>query len=221
VRLLVVEDSPRLNAALVAGLRATGRVVDSAADGKEALNFLAANLYEVVVLDLALPRVDGVAVLRQMRRDDRRCRVLILSARDQVSDRIDALNLGADDYLVKPFDFGELNARVTALGRRQYGETLTALTIGLLTVDITARIARVAARPLPLSPKEFGLLELLVRNRGRWLSRAMVFKHLYDSTSDSSEHVVEVLLSTLRAKLRQAGIESLVETRRGYGYSIA
>lgn len=221
MRVLLVEDSERLSAAVARGLRATGLSVDCAADGESALQFEHRYPYEVIVLDLMLPGVSGFEVLRHLRDHGSRARVLVLSARDQVTDRVSCLNLGADDYLIKPFAFDELVARVLALGRRRIGETSPVLRAGELTIDTAARVALLGNDALALAPKEYALLETLLRSRGRCLSRAELFERLYDSRSDSSDRVIEVIVSTLRAKLARAGCGDLIETRRGFGYYVA
>lgn len=221
MRVLIVEDSERLNAAVTRGLRAGGLTVDSATDGESALRFARGYPYEVIVLDLMLPKLSGFDVLRHLRNDQSPARVLVLSARDQVTDRVSCLNLGADDYLVKPFAFEELFARVLALGRRRAGEMEPILRVGELTVDTVARVASIGREALALAPKEYALLETLVRARGRCMSRAELFERLYDSRSDSSDRVIEVIVSTLRAKLERAGCDGLIETRRGFGYCVA
>lgn len=220
MRLLVVDDSERLRAALATGLAGSGFAVDQAADGRAALPFLEAYAYDVVVLDLMMPHLDGLDVLREIRRRDLQCRVLVLSARDQISDRVQALDLGADDYLVKPFAFEELRARVQALGRRRFGERTPNLCLGALEVDTVAQSVRVDQQSVALTPKEYALLVLLVRHRGRPLSREFLFEHLYASDSTASDKVVEVLMSTLRGKLGKAGLVDLIETRRGFGYVV-
>ncbi|MFZ0501817.1 MAG: response regulator transcription factor [Steroidobacteraceae bacterium] len=221
MRVLLVEDSARLNAAVARGLRAAGFSVDCAADGESALEFEHRYPYEVIVLDLLLPTLSGFEVLRRLRERESPARVLILSARDQVGDRVSCLNLGADDYLVKPFAFDELVARVLALARRRIGETSPVLRVGGLAVDTAARLVLVGTEALALAPKEYALLETLVRSRGRCMSRAELFEHLYDSRSDSSDRVIEVIVSTLRTKLARAGCSDLIETRRGFGYYVA
>jgi two-component system copper resistance phosphate regulon response regulator CusR len=221
MRVLIVEDSERLNAAVARGLRAAGLTVDCAADGESALQFERRYPYEVIVLDLMLSKLSGFEVLRHLRECESRTRVLVLSARDQVTDRVSCLNLGADDYLVKPFAFDELVARVLALGRRRTGETNLVLRVGKLTIDTAARVAVIGTDALPLAPKEYALLETLVRSRGRCMSRAELFERLYDSESESSDRVIEVIVSTLRAKLERAGCNDLIETRRGFGYCVA
>ena len=217
MRILVVEDSPRLGSTLASGLTRDGHPSDLAADGVAALAFLERYPYDVIVLDLMLPRVDGLQVLKTLRLRGIDSRVLVLSARDQVDDRVQALNLGADDYLTKPFSYEELLARLYALLRRG-GQGDVKLRVGTLELDPHARLAQVDQQPLALTPKEFALLELLLRERGRVLSRTAIFERLYDATSASSDKVVEVVLSTLRAKLARAGVGDLIGTRRGFGY---
>jgi len=220
MRLLLVEDSTRLSAALTYDFRREGFAVDHAADGLAALRQLEAYEYDVMILDLMLPRVGGLEVLRTLRASKAPTRVLVLSARDQIEDRVTALNLGADDYLVKPFDLAELKARTLALLRRRYGETSGVLAHGELTLDTNARLATVRGSPLPLSPKEYALLETLLRHRGRSFTRVALFERLYDGLSDASDGVVAVIVSTLRSKLASAGIHELIETRRGFGYRV-
>jgi DNA-binding response OmpR family regulator len=220
MKLLLVEDSTRLSAALTYDFRREGFAVDHAADGLAALRQLEAHEYDVMILDLMLPRVGGLEVLRALRASQAPTRVLVLSARDQIEDRVTALNLGADDYLVKPFDLAELKARTLALLRRRYGETSGVLSHGELTLDTNARLATVRGSPLPLSPKEYALLETLLRQRGKNFTRVALFERLYDGLSDASDGVVAVIVSTLRSKLANAGIHELIETRRGFGYRV-
>jgi two-component system copper resistance phosphate regulon response regulator CusR len=220
VRLLIVEDSPTLGRDLSAALVRDGHVVDLAVDGEQALHFLASYHYDVVTLDLMMPKLDGWSVLQRLQGRGGSPRVLVLSARDQVGDRVEALNLGADDYMIKPFAYAELLARLHALGRRNEGAA-PVLQAGSLEVDPRARLARVNGVVLALSPKEYGLLETLMGQRGRVLSRSALFESLYDARSEASDKVIEVLVSTLRTKLAHAGIPDLIETRRGFGYVVA
>ena len=220
MKLLLVEDSARLSAALAAGFRGEGFAVDHAADGRTALEYLRVHEYDVLILDLMLPQVPGLEVLRALRAAQTPTRVLVLSARDQIEDRVTALNLGADDYLLKPFDFAELKARVLALLRRRYGEISGKLTCGELVLDTNARVASSRGAPLPLTPKEYALLETLLRHRGRSFTRGALFERLYDGLSDASDRVIEVVVSTLRTKLDKAGLPALIETRRGFGYRV-
>lgn len=219
MRLLVVEDSPNLGRDLREALARDGHAVDLAADGARAQQFLSSFDYDAMVLDLMMPRVDGWGVLRWLQGREPRPRVLVLSARDQVSDRVDALNLGADDYMIKPFAYDELVARLLALARRS-SPSAPVLRIDGLEIDPRARHARIDGQALALTPKEYALLEALCSERGRVFTRSALFERLYDARSESSDKVIEVLVSTLRAKLSRAGISNLVETRRGYGYVV-
>jgi two-component system copper resistance phosphate regulon response regulator CusR len=221
MRLLIVEDSAPLSAALLASLQREGYVCDHAGDGEAAIRFVERYDYDLLVLDLMLPRLDGFAVLHAVRQRSHPTWVLVLSARDQVADRVAALDSGASDYLVKPFALDELLARLRALSRRPTDNPRPILTHGDLHLEILSRVARWRGADLQLSPKEFALLELLLRSRGRVLSRTQIFEKLYESASNSSDKAVEVIMSTLRAKLAKAGAGDPVQTRRGFGYVIA
>lgn len=221
MRVLVVDDSERVRKALTSGLHAHGLAVETAGDGAEAMKLLDSLQYDVMVLDLMMPKMDGIQLLKALKGRPVKPRILVLSARDQVQDRVDALNLGADDYLVKPFAFEEVLARINALSRRGAGEVSPILVHGRLQVDTAGRLARIDDEALPLTPKEYSLLELLLRRRGHVMSRGAIFEQLYESTSASSDVVIEVLISTLRAKLARAGLPELIETRRGFGYVIS
>jgi len=220
MRLLIVEDSPTLAASLQTTLEQDGHACDHAGDGEQAIAFLAGHDYDLLVLDWMLPRRDGLQVLKALRGSGSRARVLMLSARDTVADRVAALDAGADDYLIKPFALDELQARVRALARRGRDGGDTVLELDGLQVDTGARRARWQGVDLQLSPKEYALLELLLRERGKVLSRPAIFDRLYDSASESSDKVVEVILSTLRGKLARAGAPDPIHTRRGFGYVI-
>jgi DNA-binding response OmpR family regulator len=220
MRVLVVDDSERLRETLAAGLRADGMVVETAVDGTQALAQMAGAEFDVVVLDIVMPRGDGRSVLQRTRSWRRKPRILVLSALDHISDRVEALDLGADDYLVKPFAFDEVRARIRALARRPLQDASPVLEVGELSIDAGARVARAGGATLRLTPKEYALLELLVRRRGHVLSRAAIFGQIYQSDSDASDSVIEVLMSTLRGKLAAAGLPRLIETRRGFGYVV-
>ena len=220
MRLLIVEDSQTLADTLRATLSEEGHVCDHAGDGDSALHYLATHGYDLLVLDWMLPGRDGLSVLKTLRQSGAPTQVLMLSARDTVADRVAALDAGADDYLVKPFALDELLARVRALARRPREGGSERLHWDALHVDTHARRARWQGHDLQLSPKEYALLELLLRQRGRVLTRQMIFARLYDSASDASDKVVEVILSTLRSKLGKAGVPDPIATRRGFGYVI-
>lgn len=220
MRLLIVEDSALLLSALQQSLSAQGYVCDIASDGVEAAEFLKTYNYDLLVLDLMMPRVDGFQVLRSLRHQSLRPWTLVLSALDRVADRVAALDAGADDFLTKPFALDELLARLRALQRRPTETQQQILTDGRLELDRRSRLARWKGEPLALSPKEFLLLELLLRRKGCVLSRTEIFERLYDSTSASSDKAVEVIMSTLRSKLDRVGAGDPIRTRRGFGYVI-
>ena len=219
MRVLVVDDSERLREALRSGLGSMGLAVDVATDGRDALAFLDAGEYDVIVLDLLMPHLDGRGVLREVRRRGLDTRVLVLSALDGVDERVDRLDEGADDYLIKPFSFEELRARVLALGRRRHEQPTPVIEHLGLRLDTSRRIATGPDGPINLGPKEYALLEVLVRHPGRVYSRTQLFEELYSADSEASDKVIEVLISTLRAKLARGGIKDLIETRRGFGYA--
>lgn len=219
MKVLVVEDSERLREALRVGLAEAGLAVDVACDGRAALPYLDAGDYDVIVLDLMMPRLDGRSLLAEIRRRRLAARVLVLSALDAVGERVGALDAGADDYLVKPFSFEELRARVLAMGRRHAGEPTPVLRHQGLEIDTARRTASGPQGALGLTPKEYALLEELVRHPGRVYSRTQLFERLYASDSEASDKVIEVLMSTLRTKLARSGLDGLIETRRGFGYA--
>lgn len=221
MKVLLVEDSERLSSNLARGLCAEGFVVDVAADGVIATNYIATYSYDLMILDLGLPRLDGLGVLHALPVGGERPRVLVLSARDQVADRVAALNAGADDYLVKPFAFDELLARLRALARRPAEAQSTVLERGPLRLDPHAHRAWVHDKALELTPREFALLELLLRQRGRVLSRASIFEQISNSHTEASDRGIEVVVFNLRHKLAEAGCDGVIETRRGAGYYIA
>ncbi|MBC7202837.1 MAG: response regulator transcription factor [Pusillimonas sp.] len=220
MRILIVEDSETLLEALSRSLKQEGYACDLASDGVSALQYLDSYRYDAVILDLMMPRLDGYGVLKRLGQRDGSSPVLVLSARDQVDDRVKALDAGADDFLTKPFELAELLARLRALARRPSQRNTPVLRLNALEVDPRSKTARLAGTDLTLTPKEYRLLELLMRHQGRVLSREQIFEHLYDSQSDASDKVVEVIISTLRNKLAQHEIENLILTRRGFGYVI-
>ncbi len=219
MRVLVVEDSPVLQRNLVTALRRSGYAVDAAGDGEEGLWLAESHEYDAVVLDIMLPKRDGLDVLRTLRARGRSLHVLLLTARDTVSDRVTGLQAGADDYLVKPFALEELLARVEALCRRAYGTKQPHLTIADLEIDTSARTARRAGRSVDLTAREYQLLQYLARRRGEVVSRGDIEAHIYDGQVDPMSNVVDSAVCSLRKKLAiSPASAALIHTRRGQGY---
>lgn len=218
MRLLIVEDSQALRESLRLGLTREGFAVDVAADGELGLSYARNNPYDVLVLDLMLPKLDGLTLLERLRSaPERRPHVLCLTARDRIEDRVDGLNAGADDYLVKPFAFEELLARIHALVRRRYGEPSAVVSIGALVLDASARRASVAGLVLDLTAREYALLEYLALRRGHTVSREEIEDHIYGVNRLPASNAVDSAVCTLRSKLGKEGRE-LIRTRRGQGY---
>lgn len=220
MKLLLVEDSERLQRSLSTGLQKHGFTVDQAFDGERALAFTAVNRYDAIILDLMLPKIDGLTVLTRLRAAGDDCHVLILSANDQTEDRVRGLDLGADDYLVKPFSFDELVSRLRALNRRRSGVKNPVVEIDGVRLDTVARQVSFAGEPIALTPQEFRLLEFLSLRRGRVFSHDQLIDQLYDANSYVTRNAVEAHISALRKRLTGAGAPKLVKTRRGFGYLI-
>lgn len=220
MRLLVIEDSRRLRDAMTTGLRKSGYVVDAAADGEEGLALAQANEHAVIVLDLLLPKLDGLSVLRSLRAQESEARVLVLSALDSVSDRVRGLDAGADDYLVKPFALDELLARIRNLARRPYPARQRRLAVADLEIDLEARVAYRGGAVIKLAPREFMALEFLALRRGRVVSRAQIEAQIYDDGAEPRSNVVEATICRLRTKIDLPGHAPLIQTRRGVGYSL-
>jgi len=220
VRVLVVEDSARLRTYVSKGLRQAGYAVDVADDGEEGLWMAETIDYDVVVLDLMLPKLDGLSILERLRSQGNRTHILILTAKDTVEDRVSGLDSGADDYLVKPFAMEELIARVQALARRSYGVKNPRINVGDLTVDTSRRVVTCDGRPVDLKPREYALLEYLLMRQGEVVSRTEIEHRIYDERAEPMSNVVDSAVCLLRKKLDSAGSRSLIQTRRGMGYII-
>ena len=218
MRILVVEDSVRLQRNLGLALRKSGYVVDLAGDGEEGQWLAESHDYDVILLDLMLPKRDGLSVLAALRRQGRTAHVLLLTARDTVADRVQGLRAGADDYLVKPFALDELLARVDALCRRAYGAKQPRLAVADLEIDPLTRQATRAGQPLDLTAREYNLLEYLARRSGQLVVRAEIEEHIYDRQVDPMSNVVDSAICSLRKKLAVANDAPLIHTRRGFGY---
>jgi two-component system OmpR family response regulator len=220
MRALVVEDGSKMAALLRRGLQEEGFAVDVAANGEDGAWLGAENEYDVILLDVMLPDVDGFEVCRRLRAADRWAPILMLTARDGVQDRVAGLDAGADDYLTKPFSFDELFARVRALLRRGPSERPAVLVVGDLSLDpATRRVAR-GDREIDLTPKEFGLLELLLRHPGEALSRTRILEHVWDFAYDGDSNVVDVYVRYLREKVDRPFGRRSIETVRGVGYRL-
>jgi DNA-binding response OmpR family regulator len=219
MRLLVVEDDVRLSAVLLQGLREEGYAVDAASDGRAALEALSINAYDAIVLDLMIPAPDGFEVCRQMRSAGLSTPVLMLTARDAVEDRIAGLDCGADDYLVKPFAFSELLARIRALLRRTPITAAPTLQSGDLRIDSASHRVFLADEEIVLTSKEYALLEYLVRNAGRIVTRAEIAEHVWDENFDPFSNLIEVYVNRLRRKVDRTEPHRII-TRRNEGYML-
>ncbi len=215
MRVLVIEDEVDLCHLLARALRTAGYAVDTARDGDEGLFKATSWEYDAVVLDLMLPKRDGWQVLQELRRQ-RPTPVLILTARDTVRDRVLGLDGGADDYLVKPFDLQELLARLRAIIRRAAGQARSSIRIGDVEIDTAARLVTQGGRPVPLTAREYALVELLALHRGKLVSRSMIYDHLFDENDDTLSNLIEVYVSNVRKKLGR----EFIATRRGQGYLV-
>jgi two-component system copper resistance phosphate regulon response regulator CusR len=219
MKILVVEDEPKTGDYLRQGLAEAGFVVDLARDGRDGLHLALTETYDLLILDVMLPGLDGWRVLQDLRAQGREMPVLFLTARDQVEDRVRGLELGADDYLVKPFSFAELLARVrTILRRGRVGMESTTLQVADLELDLLRRRVTRAGRRIDLTAKEFGLLELLMRRQGEVLPRSLIASQVWDMNFDSDTNVIEVAMRRLRGKVDEGFGQRLIQTVRGMGY---
>ncbi|MCG7871195.1 MAG: response regulator transcription factor [Candidatus Thiodiazotropha lotti] len=220
MKILLVEDSVRLQRSLSAGLKRHGFSVDQAFDGEQALSYIRHNRYDTILLDLVLPKIDGLNVLSTLRNEGNNDQVLILSANDQTEDRIRGLDLGADDYMVKPFSFDELVSRLRALNRRHSGIKNPVLDISGVKIDTVSRLVSFNEQVVNLTPHEFKLLDYLAHRRGRVFSHDQLIDQLYDAASYVTRNAVEAHISSLRKRLKESGAPGLVKTRRGFGYLV-
>jgi two-component system copper resistance phosphate regulon response regulator CusR len=218
MKILIVEDEPKTGDYLRQGLAEAGFVVDLARDGHDGLHLAQTGDYDLVILDVMLPGLDGWGVLRELRRAGREMPVLFLTARDQVEDRVRGLELGADDYLVKPFAFSELLARVRTLLRRGRSKEPDVLRAADLELDLLRRRVTRAGARIDLTAKEFALLELLLRRQGEVLPRSLIASQVWDMNFDSDTNVIEVAVRRLRAKVDEPFEPKLIRTVRGMGY---
>ena len=218
MRVLVVEDDLKFGAVLRQGLKEQGYGVDVAADARQGFEMAMASEYDAILLDVMLPGGSGFDVLRDLRSRGSRAPILVLSARSAVEDRIRGLDLGADDYLSKPFEFKELLARLRAITRRPAVEPKTTLRLADLEMDVARRAVTRGGRPLDLTTKEFALLEYFLRKKGLLLTRSMILDHVWDFDYDGGSNLVEVYVNYLRRKTERDGASRLIHTVRGAGY---
>jgi DNA-binding response OmpR family regulator len=221
MRILLVEDDPDAAAVLAKGLREHAYAVDVAIDGRQALEGAAINDYDVIVLDLLLPSINGLDVCRRLRADGAATPILMLTARSEPDQRVQGLDAGADDYLPKPYHFPELLARVRALLRRGPALAAAQLRVENLTIDTRSQLVRRAGRHIPLTSKEYALLEYLARRQGDVVGRADIAEHVWDSSFDPMSNLIEVYIQRLRRKVDDGESVKLIQTRRGAGYSLA
>lgn len=221
MRLLVVEDDPKILSFLENGLRQEGYAVDAAPDGIEGLHLGASGRYDAAIIDIMLPGLDGLALIERLREKRIDTPVLILSAKRAVDDRVKGLQIGGDDYMVKPFSFSEVLARIQALIRRSTrAEEPTSLSVGNLRMDLLQRKVWRGDDEIELRPREWSLLEYLMRNTGRVVSKTSILEHVYDYSFDPQTNVVDVLVHRLRASVDKAYEKKMIRTVRGVGYVI-
>ena len=218
MRILLVEDEKLLSGYLAKGLKNSGYAVDVAYDGEDALYEYSVNDYDLIVLDLNLPKKDGLEVLREIREKDTKIKIIILSARSKVDDRILGLDEGANDYLIKPFDFGELEARIRSLLRRDFSQSPAVLTIQGLELDTGAKKAVYDRQEVPLTRKEYGILEYLMRRKNQVISAEELTEHVWNNEFDPFSNTFRYHIHSLKKKLNAASGLDLIKTVRGQGY---
>ena len=218
MRILVVEDEKDLNNIITKHLKKNNFSVDSVFNGEEALEYLDYGTYDLIILDIMLPKVNGYEVVKKLRENKNETAVLMLTARDSIDDKIKGLDLGADDYLIKPFDFGELLARIRALVRRKYGNTSNTLEIDDLCIDITKKTVVRGGKNIELTGKEYEVLEYLIQNKGHVLSRDKIRDSVWDYGYEGESNIIDVLIKNIRKKIDIGNSKPLIHTKRGLGY---
>ena len=218
MRILVVEDEKDLNNIITKHLKKNNFSVDSVFNGEEALEYLDYGTYDLIVLDIMLPKVNGYEVIKKLRENKNETAVLMLTARDSIEDKIKGLDLGADDYLIKPFDFGELLARIRALVRRKYGNTSNTMEIDDLCIDIAKKTVVRGRKNIELTGKEYEVLEYLIQNKGHVLSRDKIRDSVWDYGYEGESNIIDVLIKNIRKKIDIGNSKQLIHTKRGLGY---
>ena len=217
MRILVVEDEKDLNNIITKHLKKNNFSVDSVFNGEEALEYLDYGTYDLIILDIMLPKVNGYEVIKKLRENKNETAVLMLTARDSIEDKIKGLDLGADDYLIKPFDFGELLARIRALVRRKYGNTSNTMEIDDLCIDIAKKTVVRGGKNIELTGKEYEVLEYLIQNKGHVLSRDKIRDSVWDYGYEGESNIIDVLIKNIRKKIDIGNSKQLIHTKRGLG----
>lgn len=218
MRILVVEDEKDLNNIITKHLKKNNFSVDNVFNGEEALEYLDYGTYDLIILDIMLPKVNGYEVIKKLRENKNETAVLMLTARDSIEDKIKGLDLGADDYLIKPFDFGELLARIRALVRRKYGNTSNTMEIDDLCIDIAKKTVIRGGKNIELTGKEYEVLEYLIQNKGHVLSRDKIRDSVWDYGYEGESNIIDVLIKNIRKKIDIGNSKQLIHTKRGLGY---
>lgn len=220
MKILLAEDEVDLNNVVTRYLKKNGYSVDSVLDGEEALDYLEYGEYDLVILDIMMPKVDGFEVIKKLRNKGNHTSVLMLTARDSAEDKVKGLDLGADDYIVKPFDFNELMARIRAVVRRKYGNSSNKLVIGDLILDTSEKSVTRAGKQIELTGKEYEVLEYLMQSKNRILSRDQIKEHVWDFDYEGDSNIIDVLIKNIRKKIDIEDGKQIIYTKRGLGYVI-
>ena len=220
MKILLAEDEVDLNNVVTRYLKKNGYSVDSVLDGEEALDYLEYSEYDLVILDIMMPKVDGFEVIKKLRNKGNHTSVLMLTARDSADDKVKGLDLGADDYIVKPFDFNELMARIRAVVRRKYGNSSNKLVIGDLILDTSEKSVTRAGKQIELTGKEYEVLEYLMQSKNRILSREQIKEHVWDFDYEGDSNIIDVLIKNIRKKIDVEDGKQIIYTKRGLGYVI-
>ena len=220
MKILLAEDEVDLNNVVTRYLKKNGYSVDSVLDGEEALDYLEYSEYDLVILDIMMPKVDGFEVIKKLRDKGNHTSVLMLTARDSADDKVKGLDLGADDYIVKPFDFNELMARIRAVVRRKYGNSSNKLVIGDLILDTSEKSVTRAGKQIELTGKEYEVLEYLMQSKNRILSREQIKEHVWDFDYEGDSNIIDVLIKNIRKKIDIEAGKQIIYTNRGLGYVI-
>ena len=220
MKILLAEDEVDLNNVVTRYLKKNGYSVDSVLDGEEALDYLEYSEYDLVILDIMMPKVDGFEVIKKLRDKGNHTSVLMLTARDSADDKVKGLDLGADDYIVKPFDFNELMARIRAVVRRKYGNSSNRLVIGDLILDTSEKSVTRAGKQIELTGKEYEVLEYLMQSKNRILSRDQIKEHVWNFDYEGDSNIIDVLIKNIRKKIDIEAGKQIIYTKRGLGYVI-